>query len=234
MCVRFRSARRHCKCRRDSEQSLATSGDAVPAGGPAPWNLDCHTCGKFVLSGADLLYWRRKREQWASIAERAPDDATADYLHQVFAPTAQGLPYLPLRTQAARDLSHRRHHPRRRPATARRGRTRDAQAEAQGPGGSGAERRAGTEGGARRDPRPARPYRRDARPAPRHPARPRHRRRPAAYRRECHPQAAASRPFRQQPHPGRTPGQAARSNNRFLDKRIAGLEAQLLNVHIST
>jgi hypothetical protein len=28
------------------------------------------------------------REQWASIAERAPDNATADYLHQVFASTA--------------------------------------------------------------------------------------------------------------------------------------------------
>jgi hypothetical protein len=44
-----------------------------------------------VMSGADLLYWRRKREQWASLAERAPDDATADYLHQVFAPTAQAI-----------------------------------------------------------------------------------------------------------------------------------------------
>src|SRR5262249_28817946 len=31
------------------------------------------------------------REQWASIAERAPDDATADYLHQVFEPTAQAI-----------------------------------------------------------------------------------------------------------------------------------------------
>ncbi len=63
----------------------------VVSGGPCPWNLDCHSCGKFVLSGADLLYWRRKREQWASLAERAPDDATADYLHQVFAPTAQAI-----------------------------------------------------------------------------------------------------------------------------------------------
>ena len=43
------------------------------------------------MSGADLLYWRRKREQWNSIAERAPDDATADYLHQVFAPTAAAI-----------------------------------------------------------------------------------------------------------------------------------------------
>jgi len=63
----------------------------VVHGGACPWNLNCHSCDKFVLSGADLLYWRRKREQWASIAERAPDDATADYLHQVFAPTAQAI-----------------------------------------------------------------------------------------------------------------------------------------------
>jgi hypothetical protein len=46
----------------------------------------CENCGKFVMSGADLLYWRRKQEQWRAIAERAPDDATADYLHQVFEP----------------------------------------------------------------------------------------------------------------------------------------------------
>ena len=63
----------------------------VVDGGACPWNLDCHHCDKFVLSGADLLYWRRKREQWYSIAERAPDDATAAYLHQVFAPTAAAI-----------------------------------------------------------------------------------------------------------------------------------------------
>ncbi|GID30787.1 DUF6262 family protein [Paractinoplanes brasiliensis] len=38
------------------------------------------SCDKFVVSGADLLYWRRKREQWRSIAERAPDDTTADQM----------------------------------------------------------------------------------------------------------------------------------------------------------
>jgi integrase len=63
----------------------------VVQGGACPWNLDCHNCDKFVLSGADLLYWRRKREQWGSLAERAPDDATADYLHSAFAPTAQAI-----------------------------------------------------------------------------------------------------------------------------------------------
>jgi integrase len=63
----------------------------VVDGGACPWNLDCHNCASFVLSGADLLYWRRKREQWYSIAERAPDDATAAWLHEVFAPTAAAI-----------------------------------------------------------------------------------------------------------------------------------------------
>jgi hypothetical protein len=39
------------------------------------------------MSSVDLLYWRRKREQWMAIAERAPDD----YLHQVFEPTARAV-----------------------------------------------------------------------------------------------------------------------------------------------
>ena len=63
----------------------------VVDGGACPWNLDCHNCANFVLSGADLLYWRRKREQWYAIAERAPDDATAAWLHEVFAPTAAAI-----------------------------------------------------------------------------------------------------------------------------------------------
>jgi integrase len=63
----------------------------VVDGGSCPWNLNCEGCDKFVISGADLLYWRRKREQWRSIAERAPDDKTADYLHQVFEPTSQAI-----------------------------------------------------------------------------------------------------------------------------------------------
>jgi len=63
----------------------------VVDGGSCPWKLNCENCDKFVLSGADLLYWRRKREQWNSIAERAPDDATADYLHEVFAPTGRAI-----------------------------------------------------------------------------------------------------------------------------------------------
>jgi integrase len=63
----------------------------VVNGGACPWKLDCENCDKFVMSGADLLYWRRKQEQWRAIAERAPDDATANYLHQVFEPTARAI-----------------------------------------------------------------------------------------------------------------------------------------------
>jgi hypothetical protein len=63
----------------------------VVNGGACPWNLNCHNCDKFVLSGADLLYWRRKREQWRLLAEGAPDDATAAYLHQYFEPTARAI-----------------------------------------------------------------------------------------------------------------------------------------------
>jgi len=44
-----------------------------------------------VLSGAALLYWRRKRERWRLLAEGAPDDATADYLHAYFEPTARAI-----------------------------------------------------------------------------------------------------------------------------------------------
>ncbi|MFJ7497818.1 tyrosine-type recombinase/integrase [Streptomyces sp. NPDC097727] len=35
----------------------------VVDGDACPWNMDCHNCDKFVLSGADLVYWHRKREQ---------------------------------------------------------------------------------------------------------------------------------------------------------------------------
>ena len=58
---------------------------------PKKNKLDCDNCDKLVMTGADLLYWRRKREQWHSIAERAPDDATAGYLHKVFEPTARAI-----------------------------------------------------------------------------------------------------------------------------------------------
>ncbi|GAA2046641.1 hypothetical protein GCM10009839_58980 [Catenulispora yoronensis] len=63
----------------------------VVRGDACPRNMDCHNCDKFVMSAADLLYWRRKAEQWHTLAERAPDDATADYLHSVFEPTARAI-----------------------------------------------------------------------------------------------------------------------------------------------
>jgi integrase len=63
----------------------------VVDGGTCPFNLDCANCDKFVLSGADLLYWRRKQEQWRSLAERAPTDEVADFLHKAFEPTARAI-----------------------------------------------------------------------------------------------------------------------------------------------
>jgi integrase len=63
----------------------------VVDGGACPWNMDCHNCSKFVMSGADLIYWQRKREQWRLLAEGAPDDATAAYLHNYFEPTARAI-----------------------------------------------------------------------------------------------------------------------------------------------
>src|ERR1700745_1520542 len=63
----------------------------VVDGGACPWNLDCGNCDKFVLSGADLLYLRRTRAQRRLLAEGAPDDATADYLHHYFEPTARAI-----------------------------------------------------------------------------------------------------------------------------------------------
>ncbi|NJP33745.1 site-specific integrase [Micromonospora thermarum] len=63
----------------------------VVDGGACPWKLDCEHCDKFVMTGADLLYWRRKREHWYSLAERAPSDEMADWLHQQFEPTARAI-----------------------------------------------------------------------------------------------------------------------------------------------
>ncbi|MER5615395.1 tyrosine-type recombinase/integrase [Streptomyces sp. NPDC002215] len=63
----------------------------VVNGDACPWNMDCHNCDKFVMSGADLVYWHRKREQWRTMAEGAPDGATADYLHSLFEPTARAI-----------------------------------------------------------------------------------------------------------------------------------------------
>ncbi|MEU6721333.1 hypothetical protein ABZ897_58660 [Nonomuraea sp. NPDC046802] len=79
-----------------SRRSTPTEGgfciyQPVVNGDACPWNRDCTNCDKFVLSGGDLLYWRRKQEQWRSLAERAPTDEMADWLHQVFEPTARAI-----------------------------------------------------------------------------------------------------------------------------------------------
>ena len=63
----------------------------VVSGEACPFNLNCHSCDKFVMSGADLVYWRRKREHWRTVAEGAPDSATAEYLHKIFEPTARAI-----------------------------------------------------------------------------------------------------------------------------------------------
>lgn len=63
----------------------------VVDGAACPFNLNCHNCENFVMSGADLVYWHRKREQWRMLAERTPDSATADYLHEVFEPPARAI-----------------------------------------------------------------------------------------------------------------------------------------------
>ncbi|WP_307811545.1 tyrosine-type recombinase/integrase [Streptomyces fildesensis] len=63
----------------------------VVNGEACPWDLNCHSCTEFVMTGADLVYWHRKREQWRTIAEGAADDATRDYLHRLFEPTARAI-----------------------------------------------------------------------------------------------------------------------------------------------
>ncbi|MFD9846397.1 hypothetical protein [Streptomyces parvus] len=57
----------------------------------APGTLDCHNCDKFVLSGADLAYWQRKREQWRMVAEGAPTSEAADYLNDLLEPPARAI-----------------------------------------------------------------------------------------------------------------------------------------------
>jgi hypothetical protein len=45
------------------------TAQVVVDGGRCPRNLDCDNCDKLVMTGADLLYWRRKREQWTLVAK---------------------------------------------------------------------------------------------------------------------------------------------------------------------
>src|SRR5260370_7008313 len=62
---------------------------------PKKNKLDCDNCDKLVMTGADLLYWRRNPGQWHPIAQRAPYDATPGYLHTVFLTTSPAIDRLP-------------------------------------------------------------------------------------------------------------------------------------------
>ncbi|MFC4115077.1 DUF6262 family protein [Nonomuraea zeae] len=59
-----------------NRRSTPTDGGTCPFqvvvdGGACPWKLDCENCDKFVMTGADLLYWQRKRDQCHSLAGSA-------------------------------------------------------------------------------------------------------------------------------------------------------------------
>jgi hypothetical protein len=72
--------------RADSAPS-SPSSTAAPARGSWTATTAASSCCPapiFCTGGA-------KREQWYSLAERAPDEATAAWLHQVFAPTAAAI-----------------------------------------------------------------------------------------------------------------------------------------------
>lgn len=49
-------------------------------------DLDCGGCPKYVLTGGDLLYWRRKREQWDELVQAAPNAESREYLRDKFKP----------------------------------------------------------------------------------------------------------------------------------------------------
>ncbi|WP_201300478.1 hypothetical protein [Streptomyces sp. HF10] len=60
-------------------------------GGTCPWNLDCHNCDKFAMTGAGLVHWHRKREHWRTLAEGAPDPRHRGYPHKYSDPTARAI-----------------------------------------------------------------------------------------------------------------------------------------------
>ncbi|MEL5960746.1 hypothetical protein AADR41_39360 [Streptomyces sp. CLV115] len=63
----------------------------VVRGEACRWQLNCEGCDKFVMPGADLLYWHRKRDQCRSLAERAPDEPPPTTCNQVFEPTSKAI-----------------------------------------------------------------------------------------------------------------------------------------------
>lgn len=79
-----------------TRHSMPTEGgfctfQPVVSGSSCPRNLDCNSCESFVLSGADLVYWKRKEQQWRLIAEGAPTEDSIGYLHSVFEPTSRAI-----------------------------------------------------------------------------------------------------------------------------------------------
>ena len=66
------------------EHGLCRYGPVV-GGTQCPWQKNCTDgpdgpCEHFVLTGADLAYWERKRDRDYHFAERAPSDETRDYI----------------------------------------------------------------------------------------------------------------------------------------------------------
>lgn len=66
------------------EHGLCRYGPVV-GGTQCPWQKNCTDgpegpCEHFVLTGADLAYWERKRDRDYHFAERAPTDETRDYI----------------------------------------------------------------------------------------------------------------------------------------------------------
>jgi integrase len=72
----------------------------VVDGGRCPRQLDCESCDDFVLSGADLTYWRRKRQQWLRMIERAVDENTRSFLQRELRPLERALKGLELALDA--------------------------------------------------------------------------------------------------------------------------------------
>lgn len=72
------------------EHGLCRYGPVV-GGGNCPFSKNCTTgpqgpCEHFVLTGADLTYWERKRDAAFHFAEGAPNDDARDYILQAWHP----------------------------------------------------------------------------------------------------------------------------------------------------
>lgn len=77
------------------EHGLCRYGPVV-GGQDCPFNKNCTTgpkgpCEHYVLTGADLSYWERKRDAAATFAEGAPNDAARDYILDQWKPWDEAL-----------------------------------------------------------------------------------------------------------------------------------------------